>query len=144
MNTTFMDECFRARMNHLNSRIPIEDFKRRFKEQYERNGMVMIQPITNPSQDAVMIADYKAGFIFKTQHDLDAVLNLLRRWGFNVTTWREHDERRAYTAYIVQLPDEYIARHLGSEKAGMIRTGLRSISNVDRTKKQSCKAHDNI
>lgn len=131
-----MDECFRARMNHLNGRFPIEDFKRRFKEQYEQNGMVMIQPITNPSQDAVMIADYEAGFIFKTQHDLDTVLNLLRRWGFNVTTRREHDERRAYTAYIVQLSDEYIARHLGSEKAGMIRTGLRSISNVDRTKKR--------
>jgi hypothetical protein len=123
-------------MNHLNGRIPIEDFKRRFKEQYERNGMVMIQPITNPSQDAVMIADYKAGFIFKTQHDLDAVLNLLRRWGFNVTTWREHDERRAYTAYIVQLPDDYLTHHVGSDKAGIIRTGLRTLSNVDRTKKQ--------
>jgi hypothetical protein len=49
---------------------------------------------------------------------------------------REHDERRTYTAYIVQLPDDYLTHHVGSDKAGTIRTGLRTLSNVDRTKKQ--------
>lgn len=39
-------------------------------------------------------------------------------------------------AYIVQLSDEYLRRQVGSDKAGIIRTGLRTLSNVDRTKKQ--------
>lgn len=30
--------------------------------------------------------------------------------------------------------ERYLTHHVGSDKAGIIRTGLRSISNVDRTK----------
>jgi hypothetical protein len=60
----------------------------------------------------------------------------VRRWGFSVTKRCEHEGGREYTAYIVQLPDEYLRRQLGSDRAGIIRTGLRSLSNVDRTKKQ--------
>lgn len=136
MKQTFLDECFKARMDYLQKRFPIESFRRLFKQQYVRNGLVMIQPIVNKDMDGVMIADSEAGFIFNNEHNLDVALRLLRLWGFDVTTRREHDERRTYTAYIVQLPDEYLRRKLGSDKAGIIRTGLRSLSNVDRTKKQ--------
>ena len=136
MNKTFLDECFKARMDYLQKRFPIESFRRLFKQQYVRNGLVMIQPIVNKDMDGVIIADSEAGFIFNNEHNLDVALRLLRLWGFDVTMRREHDERRAYTAYIVQLPDDYLTHHVGSDKAGIIRTGLRSISNVDRTKKQ--------
>ena len=136
MEKTFLDECFKARMDNLRDRFPIEDFRRCFKDQYRQNGMVMIQPTTNSTMAAVMIADEQHGFIFRTQHDLDVALRLLRLWGFNVTTRRETDLHREYTAYIVQLPDDYLTHHVGSNKAGIIRTGLRSISNVDRTKRQ--------
>lgn len=136
MDTTFLDECFKARMDYLRERFPLEDFRRLFKQQYVRYGLVMIQPIVNKDMYDVMIADNEAGFIFNNEHNLDVALRLLRLWGFSVTTRREHDERRAYTAYIVQLPDDYLTHHVGSDKAGIIRTGLRSLSNVDRTKKQ--------
>lgn len=136
MDTRFLDECFKARMDYLQQRFPIESFRRMFKQQYVRNGLVMIQPIVNKDMDDVMIADSKAGFIFNNEHNLDVALRLLRLWGFDVTMRREHDERKTYTAYIVQLSDEYLRRQLGSDKAGIIRTGLRALSNVDRTKKQ--------
>ena len=136
MDTTFLDECFKARMDYLQKRFPIESFRRLFKQQYVRNGLVMIQPIVNKDMDGVIIADSEAGFIFNNEHNLDIALWLVRRWGFSVTMRREHDERKAYTAYIVQLPDDYLTHHVGSDKAGIIRTGLRTPSNVDRTKKQ--------
>lgn len=135
MNKTFLDECFKARMDYLLERFPLEDFRRLFKQQYVRNGLVMIQPIVNKDMDDVMVADSNAGFIFNNEHNLDVALRLLRLWGFDVTTRREHDEHKTYTAYIVQLPNDYLTHHVGSDKAGIIRTGLRSISNVDRTKK---------
>jgi len=134
MEKTFLDECFKARMDYLQKRFPIESFRRLFKQQYVRNGLVMIQPIVNKDMNDVMIADSDAGFIFNNEHNLDVALRLLRLWGFDVTTRREHDERRTYTAYIVQLPDDYLTHHVGSNKAGIIRTGLRTLSNVDRTK----------
>ena len=134
MNKTFLDECFKARMDYLQKRFPIESFRRLFKQQYVRNGLVMIQPIVNKNIDDVMIADSNAGFIFNNEHNLDVALRLLRLWGFDVTKRREHEGGREYTAYIVQLPDEYLRRQLGSDKAGIIRTGLRTLSNVDRTK----------
>ena len=136
MNKTFLDECFKARMDYLRKRFPVEEFRQYFKEQYRRNGVVMIQPIVNKDMDGVMIADDRHGFMFNSERNLDVALRLLRLWGFDVTKRREHDERRAYTAYIVQLPDDYLTRHVGSDKAGIIRTGLRTLSNVDRTKKQ--------
>ena len=123
-------------MDYLQKRFPIESFRRLFRQQYVRNGLVMIQPIVNKDMDGVMIADDQHGFLFNSERNLDVALRLLRLWGFDVTMRREHDERRAYTAYIVQLPDEYLTHHVGSDKAGIIRTGLRSISNVDRTKKK--------
>ena len=123
-------------MDYLQKRFPIESFRRLFKQQYVRSGLVMIQPIVNKDMNDVMIADSDAGFIFNNEHDLDVALRLLRLWGFEVTMRREHDERKTYTAYIVQLPDDYLTHHVGSDKAGIIRTGLRSISYVDRTKKQ--------
>ena len=133
---TFLDECFKARMDYLQQRFPIESFRRMFKQQYVRNGLVMIQPIVNKDMADVIIADSEAGFIFNNEHNLDVALRLLRLWGFDVTMRREHDERKTYTAYIVQLSDEYLRRQLGSDKAGIIQTGLRTLSNVDRTKKQ--------
>jgi hypothetical protein len=136
MNKTFLDECFKARMDYLQKRFQIESFRRLFKQQYVRNGLVMIQPIVNKDMDGVMIADSEAGFIFNNEHNLDIALWLVRRWGFSVTKRCEHEGCREYTAYIVQLSDDYLTRHVGSDKAGIIRTGLRSISNVDRTKKQ--------
>lgn len=136
MDTTFLDECFKARENYLQKRFPIESFRRLFKQQYVRYGYVMIQPIVNKDMDGVIIADSEAGFIFNNEHNLDIALWLVRRWGFSVTKRCEHDGSREYTAYIVQLPDEYLRRKQGSDKAGIIRTGLRSLSNVDRTKKQ--------
>ena len=136
MKQTFLDECFKARMDYLQKRFPIESFRRLFKQQYVRNGLVMIQPIVNKDMDGVIIADSEAGFIFNNEHNLDIALWLVRRWGFSVTKRCEHDDRKEYTAYIVQLPDDYLTHHVGSDKAGIIRTGLRSISNVDRTKKQ--------
>ena len=134
MNTTFLDECFKARMDYLQKRFPIESFRRLFKQQYVRNGLVMIQPIVNKDMDGVIIADSEAGFIFNNEHNLDIALWLVRRWGFSVTKRCEHDDRKEYTAYIVQLPDEYLRRKQGSDKAGIIRTGLRTLSNVDRMK----------
>ena len=134
MNKTFLDECFKARMDYLRNRFPINDFRRLFKEQYERYGMVMIQPITINDMVDVMVVDERHGFIFNDEHNLNVALRLLRLWGFNVATRREHDNQMTYTAYIVQLPDDYLIHHVGSDKAGSIRTGLRSISNVDRTK----------
>jgi hypothetical protein len=136
MDKTFLDECFKARMDYLQKRFPIESFRRLFKQQYVRNGYVMIQPIVNKDMDDVMVADSGAGFIFNNEHNLDIALWLVRRWGFSVTKRCEHDGRKEYTAYIVQLPDEYLRRKQGSDKAGIIRTGLRSLSNIDRTKKQ--------
>ena len=136
MEKTFLDECFKARMGYLRKRFPIEDFRRCFKEQYKRNGLVMIQTITNKDMDTVMIADSMAGFVFSDERDLNMALRLLQSWGFNVTTRCEHDKHGLRTAYIVQLPDEYLKRQVGSDKAGIIRTGLRSLSNVDRTKEK--------
>lgn len=136
MNKTFLDECFKARMNYLQKRFPLESFRRLFKQQYVRNGLVMIQPIVNKDMDGVIIANSEAGFIFNNEHNLDIALWLVRRWGFSVTKRCEHEGGRGYTAYIVQLPDEYLRRQLGRDKAGIIRTGLRALSNVDRTKKQ--------
>lgn len=136
MDMIFLDECFKARMDYLQKRFPIESFRRLFKQQYVRNGLVMIQPIVNKDMDGVIIADSEAGFIFNNEHNLDIALWLVRRWGFSVTKRCEYDGRKEYTAYIVQLPDEYLRRQQGSDKAGIIRTGLRSLSNVDRTKKQ--------
>ena len=136
MNKTFLDECFKARMDYLQKRFPIESFRRLFKQQYVRNGMVIIQPIVNKDMDGVMIANSEAGFIFNNEHNLDVALRLLRLWGFDITKRCEHDERRTYTAYIVQLPYDYLTQRVGSDKAGIIRTGLRRLSNMDRTKKQ--------
>ena len=136
MNKTFLDECFKARMDYLRKRFPIESFRRLFKQQYVRYGLVMIQPIVNKDMNDVMIADSNSGFTFNNEHDLDVALRLLRLWGFDVTMRREHDERKTYTAYIVQLPDDYLTHHVGSDRAGIVRTGLRTLSNVDRTKKQ--------
>lgn len=136
MDTTFLDECFKARVDYLRERFPLEDFRKKFKEEYARRGMVMMQPTIVSSLSEGVTLDCSHGFLFKTQHNLDVALRLLRLWGFDVTMRREHDERKAYTAYIVQLPDEYLRRQMGSDKAGIIRTGLRTLSNVDRTKKQ--------
>ena len=136
MDTTFLDECFKARMDYLQKRFPIESFRRLFKQQYVRYGYVMIQSIVNKNMDDVMVADSKVGFMFNNEHNLDIALWLVRRWGFSVTMRRELDVHKTYTAYIVQLSDEYLRRQLGSDRAGIIRTGLRSISNVDRTKRQ--------
>jgi len=136
MNKIFLDECFKARMDYLQKRFPIGSFQRLFKQQYVRNGLVMIQPIVNKDMDDVMIADNEVGFIFNNEHNLDVALRLLRLWGFSITERCEYEGGREYAAYIVQLPDEYLRRQLGSDKAGIIRTGLRSISSVDRMKKQ--------
>lgn len=134
MDTTFLDECFKARMDYLWKRFPLEDFRKKFKEEYARRGMVMMQPTIISTLSEGVAHDCLHGFLFKTQHNLDVALRLLRLWGFNVTMRREHDEHKTYTAYIAQLPDDYLTHHVGSDKAGIIRTGLRSISNVDRTK----------
>ena len=136
MNTTFLDECFKARMDYLRERFPLEDFRKMFKEEYARRGMVIMQPTIVSTLSEGVMHDCSHGFLFKTQHNLDIALWLVRRWGFGVTKRCEHDDRKEYTAYIVQLPDEYLRRKQGSDKAGIIRTGLRSLSNVDRTKKQ--------
>lgn len=135
MEKTFLDECFKALVDYRRERFPLADFRKKFKEEYARRGMVMMQPtIVSTLSEGVML-NYSHGFLFKTQHNLDVALWLVRRWGFSVTKRREHEGGREYTAYIVQLPDEYLRRQLGSDKAGRIRTWLRSTSNVDRTKK---------
>ena len=43
MAQTFLDECFKARMDYLRERFPLEDFRKKFKEEYTRRGMVMMQ-----------------------------------------------------------------------------------------------------
>ena len=134
MKRTFLDECFKAWMDYPRDRFPLEDFRRCFKEQYRRNGIVMIQPITNKHMDGVMIADVQHGFMFNNEHNLEIAMRLIRLWGFNITTRLEHDDIRSYTAYIVHLPEEYLLHHLGRNKSGIIRTYLRRIANVDRTK----------
>lgn len=140
MNTKLMDECFHARMNVHQGRFSLEEFKRLFREQYERNGYVMIQPITNKHMNAMMIADTQCGFIFNSQRNLGTALRLLRLWGFSITQRREHDDMREYSAYIVQLPDDYLKHHLGSDRAGIIRTGLRNMQqNTDRRRKEPQK-----
>ena len=136
MDTTFLDECFKARMDYLGERFPLEDFRKKFKEEYARRGMVMMQPTIVSTLSEGVTLHCSHGFLFKTQHNLDVALWLVRRWGFIVTKRCEHEGGREYTAYIVQLSDEYLRRHLGSDKAGIIRTGLRTLSNVDRKKKQ--------
>lgn len=134
MNTTFLDECFKARMDYLRERFPLKDFRKKFKEEYARRGMVMMQPTIVSTLSEGVTHDSSHGFLFKTQHNLDIALWLVCRWGFCVTKRCEHEGGREYTAYIVQLSDEYLRRQLGSDKAGIIRTGLRSISNIDREK----------
>ena len=137
MKQTFLDECFKARMDYLQERFQIEDFRKQFKKEYVRHGMVMIQDVTQEMLNSWgMVLDNEHGFIFKTQHNLDIALWLVRRWGFSVTRRCERDGRREYSAYIVQLPDDYLRRTMGSDRAGIISTGLRRLSNVDRTKKQ--------
>ena len=136
MNKAFLDECFKARMDYQQKRFPLESFRRLFRQQYMRNGLVQLQPIVNKNMDDVMIADNNIGFIFNNEHNLDVALRLLRLWGFRVTMRREHYERKTYTAYIAQLPDDYLTHHLGSNRAGIVRTGLRRLSNVDWTKKK--------
>lgn len=134
MNTTFLDECFKARVDYLRERFPLDDFRKKFKEEYARRGVVMMQPTIVSTLSEGVTHDCSHGFLFKTQHNLDIALWLVRRWGFSVTKRCEHEGGREYTAYIVQLSDEYLRRQLGSDKAGIIRTGLRTLSNVDRTK----------
>ncbi len=136
MDTTFLDECFKARVDYLRERFPLEDFRKKFKEEYARRGMVMMQPTIVSTPSKGFMFHYSHGFLFKTQHNLDVALRLLRLWGFSITERCEHEGGREYTAYIVQLPDEYLRRQMGSDKAGIIRTALRTLSNVDRTKKQ--------
>ena len=102
----------------------------------DRNNNVMMQPTIVSTLSEGVTHDCSHGFLFKTQRNLDIALWLVRRWGFSVTRRCERDGRREYSAYIVQLPDDYLRRTVGSDRAGIISTGLRSISNVDRTKKQ--------
>ena len=131
---SFMDECFMARMDYLRGRFSLKDFKRHLKEQYAQHGIAQIQHSINQDQKDVMNADAQYGFIFNNEHARDIALQLIRRWGFSITKRREYDDTREYLAYLVQLPDDYIIRHAGSIKAGLIRTGLRRLQNVDMTK----------
>jgi len=108
MNKTFLDECFKARVDCLRERFPLEDFRKKFKEEYARRGMVMMQPTIVSTLSEGVTHDGSHGFLFKTQHNLDTALWLVRRWGFSVTMRCEHEGGREYTAYIVQLPDEYL------------------------------------
>ena len=138
MNTEFMDECLRARLEYLQDRFQIEDFRRMFRQEYARRGMVMIQDKASTVKLAGgMTLDAEYGFIFSSKRYLDFAMCMLRHCGFNVIHRREHDRRGEYSAYVVQLGDEFISRRLGSERAGRIRTGLRSISNIDREKKEA-------
>lgn len=143
MDTTFLDECFKARMNTLRGRFPLDDFRKKFREEYARRGIVMIQDkVVNVDLAGGMTLDSDHGFIFSSQRNLDIALWLLRRWGFNVMLRREHDERQVYSAYVVQLPDEYLRRQMGSDRAGIISTGLRSVRDVDRTKRKESSEHE--
>ena len=136
MNTAFLDECFKARMDCLQKRFPLEDFRRNFREEYARRGMVMIQDkVADWELAGGMKLDTEYGFIFSSQRNLDIALRLLRRWGFRITRWREYDHLGEATAYVAQLPDEYLRHHLGSWQAGRVGTGLRSISNVNKEKR---------
>lgn len=132
MDKDFLDECFKARIAHQQKRFPIKEFKRCFKEQYVQNGLVMIQTTTNSSMSSVMIDDKAYGVIFNNEHNRDLALRIIRLWGFSVTLRREVKENRKCEAYIAQLPDDYLKHHLGSSKAGIIRTGLRHLKNVNR------------
>ena len=123
-------------MDILQKRFPLEEFRRKFKEEYARRGMVMIRnKVVNLDLDGGMKLDPDYGFIFSSQHNLDIALRLLRRWGFRITRWREYDHLGEATAYVAQLPDEYLRHHLGSWQAGRVGTGLRSISNVNKEKR---------
>lgn len=136
MKESFMDECFRAWA--MSNRFPLKDFRKKFLEEYARKGMVLIQPMILDDQfDGGMRVDNQHGFIFSRQDFLDIALRLLRRWGFDVMLIREIYENRAMTAYLVDLPDEYIRRHCGSYIAGVVRTYHRSKQNVDMTKKKN-------
>ena len=135
MDKTFMDECFRARMEYTRDRFPLEEFRKRFLEEYTRYGKVTIQgEIISMPNVGGLVNNSEYGFMFSNQHSLDFALRLIRRWGFDVIHVRKRNEIRKCTAYIVQLPHKYIVRHLGSERAGIIRTGLRSIKDIDMTK----------
>ena len=137
MNTAFLDECFKARMDILQKRFPLEEFRRKFKEEYARRGMVMIRnKVVNLDLDGGMKLDPDYGFIFSSQHNLDIALRLLRLWGFRIIgRCDEYDHPGEAFAYYIQLPDEYLRRHLGSWQAGRVGTGLRSISNVNKEKR---------
>ena len=138
MEQKFMDECFRARMEYTRDRFPLEEFRKRFLEDYTHYGKVTIQgEILSMPNVGGLVNNREYGFAFSNQHSLDFALRLIRRWGFDVIHVRKRKAIREYTAYIVQLPQEYIVRHLGSERAGIIRTGLRSIKDIDMTKRQN-------
>ncbi len=136
----FLDECFKARVDYVQGRFPLEDFRTKFREEYARRGLVMIQDkLAGCQLERGMTLEPLHGFIFSSRHHLDIALRLLRRCGFSVMRCREYGQQGEATAYVVQLPGEYLRRHLGSSKAGQVSTGLRSIANVNRDKRQKAE-----
>ena len=132
-----MDKCFKARMEYQQNKFPLDEFRKRFLEDYTRYGKVTIQgEILSMPNIGGLVNNREYGFVFSNQHSLDFALRLIRRWGFDVIHVRKRNASKECTAYIVQLPHEYVVRHVGSERAGIIRTGLRSIKDIDMTKRR--------
>lgn len=133
MNNQMIDECFRARMNALCGRFPMNEFRERFVKQYAEHGLVLIQgKAYDLIDERVMITDSQCGIIFSQQRFVNIAVRLCRKWGFKVER-KEHQNRLGedMPAYSVTIPDDYLRNRMSSDAIGRMHTRDRSIAHAN-------------
>jgi hypothetical protein len=128
-----IDKCFKARIQTLHGRFPLQEFREQFVKAYAEHGLVLIQGSTYYFDGkASMTVDYHCGFIFSEERFVNIAVKLCRRWGFNVER-REHKDTadRDMPAYYVTIPKDYLRRRMSSEAVGMMQTRDRSIIHAN-------------
>jgi hypothetical protein len=127
-----MDECFRARMETLHGRFPLQEFREQFVKQFAENGLVLIQGKAYDCFGDGMTADRARGFIFSEERFIGMAVGLCRRWGFNVERKETLDDFCGkMTGYNVTIPTDYLRRRMSSEAVGRMHTRDRSIIHAN-------------
>lgn len=115
--TKMMDECFRARMNVLTGRFPLQEFREAFVKEMAEHGMVLIQGAAFCTSRLMETVE-NSGIVFNSKHNAHIAMYLARRWGFDV----EPIDRGELTGCRVTFPQDYLRQHIGSDQLGRMRT----------------------
>lgn len=128
-----IDECFKARIQTLHGRFPLQEFREQFVKAFAEHGLVLIQGSTYYFDGkASMTVDYHCGFIFSEERFVNIAVKLCRRWGFNVERCEHKDAAgRDLSAYYVTIPKDYLRRRMSSEAVGRMQTRDRSIIHAN-------------